>query len=165
MYFRCLEPFEEEDRNEDDEQLMMPSFSQYTGDLLETPVNISSSTLQHQNSEDDSTDPGKLLIFGDSMPFSSEMDNNHSVNSYESVVKVNISPPTSPSKNGEMPSKVIKIHRSLVRADMLEIFSDPSILKSSLNAIIIHQLGHEEAGRGNGFLREVFSFFTHDGGE
>ena len=165
MYFRCLEPFEEEDRNEDDEQLMMPSFSQYTGDLLETPVNISSSTLQHQNSEDDSTDPGKLLIFGDSMPFSSEMDKNHSVNSYESVVDVNISPPTSPSKNGEMPSKVIKIHRSLVRADMLEIFSDPSILKSSLNAIIIHQLGHEEAGRGNGVLREVFSLFTHVGGE
>ena len=34
----------------------------------------------------------------------------------------------------------MRIHRSLVKADMLEVFSDPSILKSSLNAIIIHPL-------------------------
>ena len=42
---------------------------------------------------------------------------------------------------------------------MLEIFPDPSILKSSLTAIIIHQLDHEEAGQGNGVLREVSSLF------
>ena len=28
VYIRCLEPFEEEDRDEDDEQLTIPSFSQ-----------------------------------------------------------------------------------------------------------------------------------------
>lgn len=160
VYIRCLEPFEEEDRDEDDEQLTIPSFSQCTSDLSETPVNASSSSLQHQNSEAEYTDPGELLIFGDAMPFLLEMENNQSVNNYEAVVNVDeISPPTSPSNNGEVPSKVIRIHRSLVRADMLKIFSDPSILKSSLNAIIIHQLGHEEAGQGNGVLREVFSLF------
>ena len=42
---------------------------------------------------------------------------------------------------------------------MLEIFSDPSILKFSLNAIVIHQLGYEDAGQGCGVVREVFSFF------
>ena len=160
VYIRCLEPFEEEDRNEDDEQLMIPSFSQCTGDLSETPVNASSSSLQHQNSEAESTDPGELLIFGDPMQLSSETENNQSVNNYEAVVNVNeISPPTPPSNNGEVPSKVIRIHKSLVGADMLKIFSDPSIWKSSLNAIIIHQLGHEEAGQGNGILREVSSLF------
>ena len=128
VYTRCLEPFEEEDRDEDDEQPIIPSFSQCAGDLSETPVNASSSSLQHQNSEAESTAPGKLLIFGDTMLFSSEMENNQSVNNYEAVVNVNeISPPPSPSNNGEVPSKVIRIHRSLVRADMLKILSDPSI--------------------------------------
>ena len=35
---RFLKPLKEEDRDEDDEQLMIPSFSQYTGDLSETPL-------------------------------------------------------------------------------------------------------------------------------
>ena len=83
VYTRCLEPFEEEDRDEDDEQPIIPSFiSQCAGDLSETPVNASSSSLQHQNSEAESTAPGKLLIFGDTMLFSSEMENNQSVNNY-----------------------------------------------------------------------------------
>ena len=82
VYTRCLEPFEEEDRDEDDEQPIIPSFSQCAGYLSETPVNASSSSLQHQNSEAESTAPGKLLIFGDTMLFSSEMENNQSVNNY-----------------------------------------------------------------------------------
>ena len=69
VHIRCLEPFEEEDMDEDDEQLMIPSFSQCSGDLSETLVNASSSSLQHQNSKAESTDPGELLIFGDVMPF------------------------------------------------------------------------------------------------
>ena len=62
VYIRCLEPFEEEDRDEDDEQLTIPSFSQCTSDLSETPVNASSSSLQHQNSEAEYTDPGELYL-------------------------------------------------------------------------------------------------------
>ena len=123
VYIRCLEPFEEEDRDEDDEQLMIPSFGQYTGDLSETPGNAISSSLQYQNSEAVSTDPGELFIFGDPMPFLSGIGNNRSINNLEAAVNVNeISPPTSLSNNGEALSKVIRIHRSLVRADMLEIF-------------------------------------------
>ena len=41
---------------------------------------------------------------------------------------------------------------------MIEIFLDPSILKFNLNDIVINQYGHEEAGQGNGVLREVFPF-------
>ena len=69
VYIRCLEPFEEEDRDEDDEQFMISSSSQCTGDFSEIPFNASSSSLQHQNSEAESTDSGELLIFGDPMPF------------------------------------------------------------------------------------------------
>lgn len=160
VYIRCLEPFEEIDRDEDDEELMIPSFTQFTGDLSENLVDGSSSSLQHQNSEAVSTDPGELLMTEDPMPYLPEMENNESVNNYEVVVDVNeIFPPTSPSNNGEVPTKVIRVHRSNVRADMLDIFSDPFIFKSSLNAIIINQLGHEEAGQGNGVLREAFALF------
>ena len=63
MYTRCLEPFEEEDRDEDDEQPIIPSFSQCAGDLSETSVNASSSSLQHQNSEAESTPPGNSLSY------------------------------------------------------------------------------------------------------
>ena len=41
--------------------------------------------------------------------------------------------------------KIIRVHRSLIREDMTEIFQDPSILKSNLNAIIINQHDIEEA--------------------
>ena len=45
---------------------------------------------------------------------------------------------------------------------MLESFSDPSIFKFSLSAIIINQLGYEEVGGVIGVLREVFSLFWKD---
>ena len=61
-----------------------------------------------------------------------------------------------------MPAEVIRVHRLHARADMLEIFADPSIFKFSLSAIIINQLGHEGVGQGIGVLREVFSLFWKD---
>ena len=70
--------------------------------------------------------------------------------------------PTSSTCRDEVPTKIIRVHRSLIREDMIEIFLDSSILKFSLNAIIINQHGIEEAGQGNGVLREVFSLFWKD---
>lgn len=89
VYIRCLEPFEEIDRDEDDEELMIPSFTQFTGDLSENLVDGSSSSLQHQNSEAVSTDPGELLMTEDPMPYLPEMEKNESVNNYEVAVDVN----------------------------------------------------------------------------
>ena len=83
-------------------------------------------------------------------------DNNHD------VVSSNVMPST-PTVNGhEVPIEIIRVHRSLIREDMIEIFLDPSILKFHLNAIIINQHGYEEAGQGNGVLRKVFSLFLKD---
>lgn len=44
---------------------------------------------------------------------------------------------TAQSNDGEVPAKVIRVHRLHVKADMLEIFLDPSIIKFSSSAIII----------------------------
>ena len=57
----------------------------------------------------------------------------------------------------DVPVRIIKIHRSLIREDILQIFSDPSILNASLHAVITNQLGHQEVGEAMGVLREVFS--------
>lgn len=62
----------------------------------------------------------------------------------------------------EQPIKIIRVHRSLVRQDMLDIFSDESILKYTLSVIIINQQGNEESGAGIGPLREIFSLFWKD---
>ena len=51
--------------------------------------------------------------------------------------------PTSPTCSDEVPAKIIRVHRSLIREDIIEIFLDPSILKFNLNAIIINQHGIE----------------------
>ena len=67
--------------------------------------------------------------------------------------------PSSPTCNVEVPTKIIRVHRSLITEDMIEIFLDPSILKFNLNANIIGQHDIEEAGQGNGVLREVLRFF------
>ena len=196
VYIRCLEPLEEEDKDEEEEQLMTPAYHLCSDDFTENPAETGSSTSKKQESEPVSTNLGEPLLLEDPMPYFPEMWDSQSIdNNYDSVVNVNdvFSPfvpsndgetvlsndsetapsnecetapsnecETAPSNDGEVPSKVIRVHRLHVRADMLEIFSDPSIFKFSLSAIIINQLGHEEAGRGVGVLREVFSLFWKD---
>ena len=184
VYIRCLEPLEE-DKDEEEEQLMTPAYHLCSDDFTENPAETGSSTSKKQESEPVSTNLGEPLLLEDPMPYFPEMWDSQSIdNNYDSVVNVNdvFSPfvpsndgetapsnecetaplnecETAPSNDGEVPSKVIRVHRLHVRADMLEIFSDPSIFKFSLSAIIINQLGHEEAGRGIGVLREVFSLY------
>ena len=172
VYIRCLEPLEEEDKDEEDEQLMTPAYHLCSNDVTENPSETSSSTSQKQDSEPASIDPGEALLLEDPMPYFPEMWDNQSIDSnYNAVVNINdvfssTGPSndgdTAPLSDGEVPTKVIRVHRLHVRADMLEIFSDPSIFKFSLSAIIINQLGHEEVGRGIGVLREVFSLFWKD---
>ena len=172
VYIRCLKPLEEEDKDEEDEQLMTPAYYLCTDDLTENLAETSSSTSQKQESEPASTDPAEALLLEDPMPYFPEMWESQSIDSnYNAVVNINdvfssAGPSndgeTAPSSDGEVPTKVIRVHRLQVRADMLEIFSDPSISKFSLSAIIINQLGHEEVGRGIGVLREVFSLFWKD---
>ena len=64
-----------------------------------------------------------------------------------------------------VPTKIIRVYTGLSseREDMIEIFLDPSILKFTLNDIIINQHDHEEAEQGNGVLREVFRFLCIKG--
>ena len=171
VYIRCLEPLEEEDKDEEDEQLMTPAYHLCSDDLTENLAETSSSTSQKQESEPASTDPAEALLLEDPMPYFPEMWDSQSIDSNYNVVNINdvfssAGPSndgeTAPSSDGEVPTKVIRVHRLQVRADMLEIFSDPSIYKFSLSAIIINQLGHEEVGRGIGVLREVFSLFWND---
>ena len=101
-YIRCLEPLEE-DRDEEDEQLMTPANAQHTDDITGNPAETSSSSLQKQESESVSTDLGVPLLLEDLMPFFPEMWDSQSINNnYEAVINVNhVFSPTAPSNGGE----------------------------------------------------------------
>ena len=161
VYIRCLEPLEEEDKDEEDELLMKPAYAQCTDNLSENPVGTSSSSSQQLLRESASLDLAEqLLPTNEEMPFFPGLWNDQLVNDNENVViGTDIAVPTTLPNDNEVPTKIIRVHRSLIKEDMLEIFSEPSILHVNLNAIIINQHGHEEAGQGSGVLREVFSLF------
>ena len=56
--------------------------------------------------------------------------------------------------------KIIRVHWSLIREDIIEIFQDTSILKFTLNAIIINKHGIEEAqDRATGSYGKCFHCF------
>ena len=65
---------------------------------------------------------------------------------------------------GKQSTMEIKVHRANIRNDMLTIFADPCILDEciTLDVIFINRRGEEEAGRGSGLLRDLFSLFWKD---
>ena len=164
VYIRCIDPLEDEDKDEEDEQLTSPTFSQLSDDLSNNPVVTMSSPLQQPISQPQPLDQADPLLLVpvelpvEVPPFIDPWSDQSTHNNNCDVVNSNVVP-TSPTCSDEVPTKIIGAHRSLIREDMIEIFLDPSILKFNVNAIIINQHGIEEAGQGNGVLREVFSLF------
>ena len=60
VYIRCIDPLQDEDKDEEDEQLMSPTFSQLPDDLSNSPVVTMSSFPQPPISQPqplDQTDP------------------------------------------------------------------------------------------------------------
>ena len=166
VYIRCIDPLEDEDKDEEDEQLMSPTFSQLSDDLSNNPVVTMSSPLQQPISQPQPLDQADPLFsvpveLPVQVPPFIDLWSDQSTHNNCDVVISNVVP-TSPTCSDEVPTKIIRVHRFLIREDMIEIFLDPSILKFNLNAIIINQHGIEEAGQGNGVLREVFSLFWKD---
>ena len=141
---------------------MKPASALQTDAFSAKPSETTSLPPHQQGIESVFLDVGEALIpITDGMPFGyiPNLWNNQPIDNDQAVVNIDDLSPTAPSTDGEVPTKVTRVHRSRVRDDMLEIFSDPSIFQSSLNAIIINQHGHEEAGQGSRGLREVFSLF------
>ena len=68
VYIRCLEPLEEEDKGEEDKQLMTPAYHRCSNDPTENP-----STSQKKDDETASTDPRDALILEDRMPYFPEI--------------------------------------------------------------------------------------------
>lgn len=164
VYIRCLDPLDEEDKDEEDEQLLYPSYAQ-TAQPSDDPPNNTVGLISSPIQQPVNVSEPEPFDLGDSVPPTAEevlsfpdMWNVQSTDDNEVLVNNEILSILTPSDH-EVPLKIIRVHRSLIREDMIEIFSDPYILKCSLQAIIINQHGHDEAGRGSGVLREVFSLF------
>ena len=148
VYIRCIDPLEDEDKDEEDEQLTSPTFSQLSDDVSSNPVVTMSSPLQQPISQPQPLDQADPLLSVpvelpvEVPPFIDLWSDQSTHNNNCDVVISNIVP-TSPTCSDEVPAKIIRVHRSLIREDMIEIFLDPSILKFNLNAIIINQHGIE----------------------
>ena len=59
----------------------------------------------------------------------------------------------------DSPTKSITVHRSTMRKDLIEIFSDPSISSCQLDVTVIDANGNAEQGKGRGVLRDVLTEF------
>jgi hypothetical protein len=58
--------------------------------------------------------------------------------------------------------KNITVHRSTIRKDIIEIFSDENILNFYLNADVIDTHGRKEKGKGRGVMLDVLTNFWND---
>lgn len=59
-------------------------------------------------------------------------------------------------------TRVVEIHRTKVRDDMIRIYSNPSIIKDNIEMIVINQKGEKEKGKGSGILQDMYSMFWRD---
>lgn len=66
------------------------------------------------------------------------------------------------SDNVPIAVREVRVRRSVLKSDLLNIFSDPSIIEAQLEGVIIDNAGNEEAGRGSGVLREIFTCFWNE---
>ena len=125
VYIRCIDPLEDEDKDEEDEQLTSPTFSQLSDDLSNNPVVTMSSISQPQPV--DQADPllsvpVELLV---EVPPLIDLWSDQSTHNNNCDVVIGNVVPTSPTCSDEVPTKIIRVHRSLIREDMIEIFLDP----------------------------------------
>ena len=71
------------------------------------------------------------------------------------------SPPNSVSRH-QLPERLLTIHRTCVRTDLIDHFRDLSILNCSVDFRIINERGELEPGVGNGVICEVYSLFWNE---
>ena len=126
VYIRCIDPLEDEDKDEEDEQLTSPTFSQLSDDLSNNPVVTMSSPLQRPISQPqplDQADP--LLSVPVEVPPFIDLWSDQSTHNNNCYVVISNVVPTSPTCSDEVPAKIIRVHGSLIREDIIEIFLDP----------------------------------------
>ena len=64
-----------------------------------------------------------------------------------------------PSELDNAFSKHVCLHRALLKYDMIELFSDPSMTNVNLDVTVIGNDGNPEEGTGVGVMREVLTSF------
>ena len=58
--------------------------------------------------------------------------------------------------------KMVRIRQSHIKADIIDVFSDPSVIPGSPIFTVINNYGKAEEGVGSGVTKEVFSLFWKD---
>ena len=58
--------------------------------------------------------------------------------------------------------KTVTVHRSTIRKDLTEIFTDASVLNSYLDVVVIDARGEPEKGKGKGVVLDVLTHFWNN---
>lgn len=64
-----------------------------------------------------------------------------------------------PSSSGNLPERVLSVHRSCIRTELIEHFKDPSVMDCIIDFKLIHGKGQFEQGVGVGVICEVYTLF------
>ena len=58
--------------------------------------------------------------------------------------------------------RTVTVYRSTIRKDLTEIFSDPAILNSCLDVVVIDARSEPEKGKGKGVVLDVLTHFGNN---
>ena len=64
-----------------------------------------------------------------------------------------------PSSSRGLPERVLTVHRSCIRTELIEHFKDPSVMNCNIDFKVINEKGEFEQGVGVGVICEVYTLF------
>ena len=70
------------------------------------------------------------------------------------------SPCTSSSR--DLPERILTVHRSCIRPELIEHFKDPSVMNCNIDFKVINEKGEFEKGVGVGVICEVYTLFWNE---
>lgn len=67
-----------------------------------------------------------------------------------------------PSSSRDLPERILTVHRSCIRTELIEHFKDPSVMNCNIDFKVIDEKGEFEKGVGVGVICEVYTLFWNE---
>ena len=67
-----------------------------------------------------------------------------------------------PSSSRDLPERILTVHRSCIRSELIENFKDPSVMNCNIDFKVINEKGEFKKGVGVGVICEVYTLFWNE---